>query len=77
MPSSSSSGGGAIYRNNEAGLEMSIADLSHAEDVPFNIGYSDRSIKLITLARMVGPDYCLPNINMIGDEMLNLNWKSY
>ena len=56
---------------------MEITDLSHDEAILFNIGESDRFRKVITLARMVGPDYCPPNLNMIGGELLDLNWKSY
>ena len=56
---------------------MAIADLSHVEAIPFNIGESERFRKVTTLARTVGPDYCPPNRNMIGGEMLDLNWKSH
>ena len=56
---------------------MAIADLSHAEDIPFNIGDSGRFRKVTTLARTVGPDYFPPNCNMIGGELLDINWKSY
>ena len=56
---------------------MAIAYLSHAEAILFNIGDSDIFIKLITLARTVGPDYFPPNCNMIGGELLDINWKSY
>ena len=76
-PSSSAGGGGAIYWNNEADLEMAVADLYHAEAIPFNIRDSDRFRNAITLARTVGPDYCPPNCNIIGGELLDLNWKSY
>ena len=56
---------------------MAIVDLYHAEDIPLNIGESERFRKVINLARTVGPDYCPPNRNMIGGEMLDLNWKSH
>ena len=56
---------------------MAIAYLSHAEAILFNIGDSDIFIKLITLARTVGPDYFPPNCKIICGELLDLNWKSY
>ena len=76
-PSSSSGGGGAIYRNNEADSDTKIADLSHAKTITFNIGESDIFRRVITLERTVGPDYCTPNCNMIGGELLYINRKSY
>ena len=76
-PSSSSGDGGTIYRNNEVDLYMAIADLSHAENIPFNIGESNRFRKVITLERTVGPDYCPPDCNIISGEMLDLSWNSY
>ena len=56
---------------------MAIANLSHAEYIPFNIVDIDIFRKVITLARKFGPDYCPPNRNMIGGELVDLNWKSY
>ena len=56
---------------------MAIADLSHAQAIPFNIGESDIFIKFINLVIMVGPDYCPPNHNMIVGELLDISWKSY
>ena len=56
---------------------MAIANLSHAEYIPFNIVDIDIFRKVITLARKFGPDYCPPNCNIIGGELLDLNWKSY
>ena len=56
---------------------MVIAYFSHAEDIPFNIGESDKFMKLITLPITVGPDYCSRNRNMIGSELLDCYWKSY
>ena len=57
--------GGAIYHLKNAYLYMTIEDLSHAKAITFNIGKSDRFIKVITLERTVGPDYCPPNRNVI------------
>ena len=31
---------------------------------------------MITIAKTVGPDYCVPICNMIGGDLLDLNWKS-
>ena len=56
---------------------MAIVDLSHDEATIFNIGESDIFRRLINLARTVGPDYFPPNRNMIGGELLDINWKSY
>ena len=56
---------------------MAIVDLYHAEDIPLNIGESERFRKVINLARTVGPGYCPPNCNIIGGELLDINWKSY
>ena len=56
---------------------MAIADLSHAENIPFNIGESNRFRKVITLERTVGPDCCPPDCNMISGELLDLSWNSY
>ena len=58
-------------------MDMEISDLSQAKAIPFYIVESDRFRKVITLARTVGPDYCPPNRNMIGGELLDINWKSY
>ena len=76
-PYYSTGGGGTIYWNNEADLDMAIADLSHVKAIPFNIGESEIFRKVIRLARTVGTDYCTPNCNMIGGELLDINWKSY
>ena len=76
-PYSSDGGGGTIYGNNEVNLDMEITDLSHDEAIPFNIGESNRFRKSITLARIVGPDYCPHNRNMIGGELLDLNWRDF
>ena len=76
-PSSYPGGSGAIYWNNEADVDMAIANLSHAEYIPFNIVDIDIFRNVITLARKFGPDYCPPNCNMIGGELVDLNWKSY
>ena len=54
-------------------LEMNIADVSHAEATTFNIGDSNILRKVITFERRGGPDYCTPNRNMIGGELLDLN----
>ena len=59
----------AIYPNNEADLDMAIAELSHYEDILFNIVESDMFRKVITLERTSGPGYFPPNSNMIGDEL--------
>ena len=58
-------------------MDMTIADLSHAETITFKIGEGDRFIKLITLSRTVRPHHCPPNCNMIVGDILDLNWKSY
>ena len=76
-PSSFVGGGSVIYRNNESYLDMAIADLSHAEAIPFNIVESARFIKVVTLAIKVEPDECPLNSKIIGGELLDLNWKSY
>ena len=47
-PYTSADGGGEIYRNNKADLDMTIMELSHAKSIPFNIGESDRFRKVIT-----------------------------
>ena len=56
---------------------MAILDLSHTEAIPLNIINSGRFKKVINLERRVGPDYCPPNFNTIGGELLDINWKSY
>ena len=56
---------------------MYIAYLSHDEAIPFNIRESDRFKKVINLARTFGPNFCPPNFNMIGGELLDINWNSY
>ena len=76
-PSYSAGRSSAIYRTNEADLDMDIAYLSHAKVSPFNIGDSERFRKVITLAIIVGHNYCLPNFNMIGGELLDINWDIY
>ena len=76
-PYSSICGDIAIYYNNEADLYMSTVDLSRTKAIPINIGKSKIFRKLINLARMVGPNYCPPNFNMIDGNILVLNWKSY
>ena len=56
---------------------MAILDLSHTEAIPLNIINSGRFKKVINLERRVGPDYCPPNFNTIGGELLDINWNSY
>ena len=56
---------------------MELAELYHAKVIPFNIGESERFRKVITLAITVETDYCHPNRNMIGGELLYINWNSY
>ena len=56
---------------------MEITDLSHDDAIPFNIGDIDRFRNVIILTRTVGPDYFPPNRNMIGGDLLDLNWKIY
>ena len=56
---------------------MAIADLYHAKSIPFNIGESDIFRKVITLAIMVGPNYFPPDRNMIGIDLLDINWNNY
>ena len=76
-PSSSDGGDSAIYQNNKADLDMAIVYLSHAKAISSNIGDSYRFRKVITLAKTFGTDDFPPNRNMIGGDMLDLNWKSY
>ena len=56
---------------------MELVDLYHAKVITFNIGESERFRKLITLAITVETDYCHPNSNIIGGELLDINWNSY
>ena len=56
---------------------MEITDLSHDDAIPFNIGDIDRFRNVIILTRTVGPDYFPPNRNIIGGELLDINWESY
>ena len=56
---------------------MAIVYLSHAKAISSNIGDSYRFRKVITLAKTFGTDDFPPNRNMIGGDMLDLNWKSY
>ena len=66
-----------VYRSNEADLDMAIADMCHADGLPWNIGESARFQKVLHLARAIGPAYKPPNRNDVGGELLDLNWKTY
>ena len=65
----------SLGASNEALLEMAIADLCHAEGLPFNLGQKSRFRHVLKLARCVGDNFVPPHGNAVGGSLLDLNFK--
>ena len=62
---------------NNSRLTTAIADMCHAENLPDRLVSTARFKEVIEAAKMVGPDYKLPNRNDIGGWLLEKNALAY
>ena len=64
-----------LNKANSATLELAIADLLHSEGLSFSLSESIRFRRVLTLARCVSGTFQPPGRNLVGGELLDINYE--
>ena len=74
---SRSSSGSSLAAAAESRLTMAIADLCHAEALPFNLPEKPRFKIVLALAKGLRSKYVPPSRKDVSTELLDLNFQQY